>query len=106
MNCGDLYGQSLDCQWVDITGLRYGDYLLELSVNPRGLGAESDYGNNNASCRIRYQFEYKMFIGWEDTLEVGDCWLSGEATAVSIAGGSCYDQVYFFRSLGMGFGMS
>ena len=77
VNCGDLYGQSLDCQWVDITGLRYGEYLLQVSLNPLRLGMESDYGNNEAFCRVDFQEVYRLFYGWEETLEVGDCWLSG-----------------------------
>ena len=78
VNCGDLYGQHLDCQWVDITGLRYGEYLLQVSLNPLKLGSESDFGNNEAFCRIVFQEEYTWYYGWEEKLEVGDCWLSGE----------------------------
>jgi len=30
----DIYGNALDCQWLDITGLPAGDYALRVSVNP------------------------------------------------------------------------
>ena len=78
VNCGDLYGYSLDCQWVDITGLRYGEYVLQISVNPERLGLESDYENNVASCRIMYDEQYSRYYGWEEVLDVRGCWLSGE----------------------------
>ncbi len=33
----DLYPPERDCQWVDITGVSEGDYILEVSVNPERL---------------------------------------------------------------------
>lgn len=44
--CADIYQRSLDCQWVDITGLPGGTYTLEVEVNPEGLIEESDLTNN------------------------------------------------------------
>lgn len=34
---GDLYGSTLDCQWLDITDLAPGDYDLWVLLNPEGL---------------------------------------------------------------------
>ena len=31
----DSYGSGLDCQWVDITGVPEGDYLLEIRINEK-----------------------------------------------------------------------
>lgn len=42
----DIYSRELPCQFVDITGLPAGTYLLQLTVNPDGLLEESDYANN------------------------------------------------------------
>jgi len=36
----DLYERSLDCQWVDITGLADGDYVLEARTNRNGVVKE------------------------------------------------------------------
>lgn len=34
---GDLYGSTLDCQWLDITDLPPGDYDLWVMLNPEGV---------------------------------------------------------------------
>ena len=52
VNCGDRYGRHLDCQWIDITGVRPGEYVIRLRVNPTRESVESDYLNNEISCRI------------------------------------------------------
>lgn len=49
--CGDIYAAGLTCQWVDITDVPDGDYILAIQVNwdhsPDALGHfESDYFNN------------------------------------------------------------
>ena len=55
--CGDIYGAGLDCQWIDITDVPDGDYILANKVNwdqsPDALGRyESDYLNNWAQVCI------------------------------------------------------
>ena len=52
MNCGDLYGSHLDCQWIDITDVPLGTYTLRLRVNPDYLVLESDYKNNEVRCLL------------------------------------------------------
>ncbi len=42
----DVYDKSLDCQYVDITGVPGGNYYLEVTVNPLHVFAESNYANN------------------------------------------------------------
>jgi hypothetical protein len=42
----DVYHRDLSCQWVDITGLEAGVYLLELEVNPVGRLPELTRTNN------------------------------------------------------------
>lgn len=49
--CGDIYGSYLDCQWIDITNVSPGQYILAVKVNwdqsPDALGNyESTYDNN------------------------------------------------------------
>jgi len=50
----DEYGSHLPGQFVQITGLPDGDYVLENQVNPLQLLPESDYTNNFAFVKIRY----------------------------------------------------
>ena len=42
----DIYGAGLTCQWVDITDVPPGDYVLELSINPEHVIEESTFDNN------------------------------------------------------------
>jgi hypothetical protein len=42
----DVYDAGLPCQWVDVTDLQPGDYLLEISLNAEHVLAEADYDNN------------------------------------------------------------
>lgn len=42
----DVYEVGLPCQWVDITGVPAGDYLLRTRINPDGKLYELDHGNN------------------------------------------------------------
>ena len=53
--CGDIYGASLDCQWIDVTDLDTGNYTLVTKVNwdgsPDALGNyELTYSNNFAQA--------------------------------------------------------
>jgi hypothetical protein len=48
----DIYRQDLDCQWLDVTGLKPGNYTLRLKVNPLRNFRESNYGNNTANVPV------------------------------------------------------
>ncbi len=55
--CGDIYSNALDCQWIDITDVAPGEYILAVKVNwdqsPDALGYyESTYENNWAQVCI------------------------------------------------------
>ena len=55
--CGDIYGRGLDCQWIDITDVTDGAYILATKVNwsqsPDALGRyELTYANNWAQVCI------------------------------------------------------
>ena len=69
-NCGDLYGRHLDCQWIDITDVPSGRYIVRQTVNPSRLVPESDFQNNVASCEIEY---FKA----SNNLRLYSCKLSG-----------------------------
>lgn len=44
----DEYGTHLDGQFIDVTGLPHGEYVLEEEVNAHRLYKELDYNNNRA----------------------------------------------------------
>jgi hypothetical protein len=48
-----VYGSGLDCQWVDITSVPNGDYLLRISINPDRVLPESNFDNNVAEVPVR-----------------------------------------------------
>jgi Lysyl oxidase len=50
---GDIYAANLAFQYVDITGLPQGKYLLTASANPNKQAIESDYGNNSVWAKLQ-----------------------------------------------------
>ena len=48
----DVYDKSLDCQWIDITGLRPGAYVLKAYVNRNRRLRERNFRNNSFTLRI------------------------------------------------------
>ncbi|XP_051579695.1 lysyl oxidase homolog 1-like isoform X1 [Myxocyprinus asiaticus] len=52
--CYDTYNADIDCQWIDITDVQPGNYILKLQVNPKYLVLESDFTNNVVRCNIHY----------------------------------------------------
>lgn len=49
----DLYGSGLECQWLDVTNVRHGTYILRVTVNPDGILPEGRYDNNVAEVSVR-----------------------------------------------------
>jgi hypothetical protein len=48
----DVYPSDIDCQWIDITGVPPGNYLLEVAVNTAGYLPESNYANDSATVPV------------------------------------------------------
>lgn len=61
VNCGDLYGNYLDCQWIDISDVPSGRYTVRQFVNPTRESFESDYLNNEISCVIDLYAERRLY---------------------------------------------
>jgi lysyl oxidase len=49
----DLYGYRLDGQWIDITDVPGGTYVLEGEVNAEHFFTEADYSNNSATTVVK-----------------------------------------------------
>ena len=49
----DIYGVGTPCQWVDITDVPPGDYVLQLAVNPAGKVNETNVSNNVVRVPVR-----------------------------------------------------
>ncbi|KAM6920215.1 protein-lysine 6-oxidase-like [Lycodopsis pacificus] len=56
--CHDIYAANIDCQWIDITGVPPGNYILKVTVNPNFHVLESDFTNNIVRCDIIYTGTY------------------------------------------------
>ncbi|CDQ72033.1 unnamed protein product [Oncorhynchus mykiss] len=52
--CHDTYAANIDCQWIDITDVPTGNYVLRVTVNPSYHVQESDYSNNVVRCDVTY----------------------------------------------------
>uniref|UniRef100_A0A3Q3X8G7 Lysyl oxidase homolog n=1 Tax=Mola mola TaxID=94237 RepID=A0A3Q3X8G7_MOLML len=52
--CHDIYAANIDCQWIDITDVPPGNYILKVTVNPNFHVLESDFTNNIVTCDITY----------------------------------------------------
>lgn len=68
--CGDIYSNGLDCQWIDVTTVDTGEYVLAVKVNwdqsPDALGRyEMGYDNNWGQVCIRLTMDVNGTRGFE-----------------------------------------
>ena len=50
--CADIYHAALDCQWIDVTSIPDGTYLLRVTTNPHNNVYELDHTNNTAEILV------------------------------------------------------
>ncbi|KPM08908.1 lysyl oxidase-like protein 2-like protein [Sarcoptes scabiei] len=50
----DIYKYDLDCQWIDITDLHAGSYILKITINPEQKIPEKTFRNNAVKCLFDY----------------------------------------------------
>ncbi|MFN3529024.1 MAG: lysyl oxidase family protein [Bacteroidia bacterium] len=95
--CGDIYSHQLDCQWIDITDVVPGEYLLAIKVNwdqsPDALGRyETNYLNNWAQVCIEIYTDsagQKQFTLLSNCQPYTDCAGTLYGTAVLDCEGVC-----------------
>lgn len=51
----DLYGNALDCQWLDVTEVPPGDYFIKVQLNPGRTFEEVSFDNNTAVVPVKIQ---------------------------------------------------
>ncbi len=51
----DIYPNDIDCQWIDITGVPAGDYILSVVINAGHDLPESNYDNNEERVPVTVQ---------------------------------------------------
>ena len=49
----DVYPDNVPCQYIDITGVPPGTYILDITVDPSNLIAESDENNNDTQITVQ-----------------------------------------------------
>ena len=63
VGCRDIYLNSIDCQWIDVSDLEAGNYTLKVAVNPDKKVKKSSFDNNAVLCHIAYDFMSVVVLG-------------------------------------------
>nr|BCO38639.1 Lysyl oxidase [Megabalanus rosa] len=55
--CADIYGDNIDCQWIDVTDIKSGRYVLRIRVNADRKVPEVSFDDNQVICNVRLNME-------------------------------------------------
>ncbi|CRK93633.1 CLUMA_CG007163, isoform A [Clunio marinus] len=58
VGCYDIYKYNIDCQWIDITEIDFGQYIFKVSINPEHKVPEMTFENNAATCTLLYTQQF------------------------------------------------
>lgn len=62
LGCYDIYNVDIDCQWIDIIDVQFGNYIFKVYVNLKYIVLEFDFINNVVRCNIYYIGCYVFII--------------------------------------------
>jgi hypothetical protein len=82
-NCADHYKWDIDCQWIDISATKFGNYTFRIILNPKRKVFESDYTNNIVVCDIQYVGKEQVKVG---RCDIANC---QQPTHGGTGGGAC-----------------
>ncbi len=87
----DVYDDTLDCQWVDVTDVAAGDYTLHIALNVDHALLESNYDDNTADVTVTIPVDEPIDVTaactGERNGEFRDCgWATDETTYTCTAG--------------------
>ena len=54
VGCYDIYKYNIDCQWIDITEIEYGDYTFKVSINPEHKGKDVKFYDFYPPMRVHF----------------------------------------------------
>nr|QTP96543.1 adult cement protein 7 [Chelonibia testudinaria] len=55
--CADIYGAYIDCQWIDVTDIKSGNYVLRVRINADRKVPEASFDNNQVICNVKLDLE-------------------------------------------------
>ncbi|KAF0309516.1 Lysyl oxidase 3A [Amphibalanus amphitrite] len=64
--CADIYGSYIDCQWIDVTDIRSGKYVLRVRINADRKVPEVSFDDNQVICSVDLNLE-------DETVRVTNC---------------------------------
>jgi lysyl oxidase len=87
--CADLYGSTLGCQYLDITGIPAGDYTLRVTVDPFGRIGELNEGNNVISTAVTIANPALDACSTPTVIPAAGGVLTGSTSGTSTQSGTC-----------------